>query len=135
MSLPPPAFLQSGASHSPAYGTSTPSGPRNYATASVVPVLVAGVALVAGSLCLVLGDSIGIGLAGYFTAGFATIICLGWDSVSQRKGLTNPNFTSKPHYRTFLRLIVGAGIVVAIVNLVRVALPIAEALSNQGGSQ
>jgi hypothetical protein len=135
MSFSPPAFPQTGNLSGSLNSRAPARGPRQHGSASIIPVVVSAAAFLLGSACLFLGDSIAIGLAGYFAAGFITIICLGWDSVSQRKGLTNPNFNNKPVYRTLLRIIVGAGFAVAILNLVKVAMPIAEALSNKGGSQ
>jgi hypothetical protein len=94
----------------------------------------ASAALLVGIACTVLGDSVWFALGGYVAGGFVTVVCLGWDTSSQRRGLTNPNFTSNPGFSRILRFIVGIGFVVALVNLVRIAFPIAELLTNQGGA-
>ena len=106
----------------------------SYGTASALPVIIAASALVVGAVPLIIPGVIWAAVLGYFFAGFITIMCLGWDSVSQRKGLSNPNFTLKPKFSLALRFIVALGFVIAVLNLIDIAMPIAEFLSNPGAA-
>jgi hypothetical protein len=134
VSLPNPTFMTPNGSSAGARYASAPASYSPEGKASAVPVIVASAALLVGIACTVLGESVWFALGGYVAAGFVTVVCLGWDNSSQRRGLKNPNFIFNPRYSRILQVIVFLGFVVAIVDLVRIAFPIAELLTNQGGA-
>ncbi|GEM_PF-3092904 len=87
---------------------------------------IASVAVGLAALSFTLGQgqsplALAWGLLGYFLAGFAPPLFLGWDSASQRGGMKNPNFSARRGYGTTLRVTVFVGIAAAVFHLITIA--------------
>ena len=111
------------------------SNPRASDRASVLPLLLSSASLSVGlgAAGVILTSTptslLAWGLVGYLTAGFLPPLFLGWDSISQRQGLKNPNFRPRRDYSRLLRFAVFAGIAVAIFHIWTVADVLAVAVS------
>lgn len=117
----------------PPAGSSLPGGKQGRAVASInratpLPMFlaIASVAIGLGALSFAVdqGQSSSVlswGIFGYILAGFAPPLLLGWDSASQRRGMKDPNFSSRRGYGTALRAIVLVGIVAAVFHLITIA--------------
>lgn len=104
--------------------------------ASPLPLLLGIGTVVAGTVLLLPANgaaggtgTVGIGLIGYFLAGFATPLLWGWDAAAQRRGNINPNFQGKRGYSSALRGLALAGIAISVVHLVIVSNVVAEKIS------
>ncbi len=134
MSTPPPPIASPGpASVAPetAWSDTGDAG-----RASRLPLIFGIIAFVVGAaLLLVTWNNVVFGLIGYLLSGFTLTLLVGWDVVAQRKGMKNPNFVMAPKQSTFLRVLVFAGFVVAIIHLYSLATIWAEQLSDLWGLQ
>jgi hypothetical protein len=102
----------------------------------MLPLLLGIGTVLAGALLLIpttgaAGGSgvLGVGLAGYFLAGFATPLLWGWDAAAQRRGYINPNFSGRRGYSSILRILALLGIAISIVHLLFVSTIVAEKIS------
>jgi len=107
---------------------------RNRATPLPMILAFASVALGIIALFVIAGQgessqALGWGLTGYFLAGFAPPLFLGWDSASQRRGFKNPNFSARKGFSSALRMIVLVGILAAVFHLITIADVLALRLS------
>lgn len=129
MSLPPPARA-SGSVPSPTTASITPGQPFVRASslekASALPLVVAAASVALGLGTRLIPPDLWTEILGYVLAGFIPIMCLGWDSVSQRRGLANPNFIPKRAYTLVIRILAGVGIIIAVINLTELAIFLAE---------
>ena len=73
------------------------------------------------------------GLASYLLAAVGTALCVAWDSVSQRKGMKNPNFTPNRLQSRALQIFAILGIAIAVVHIIRISEAAAEYLSELWG--
>lgn len=106
--------------------------------ASPLPLILSIVGISVGAILLFpffRDASYVIGIAGYLLAGFTVIVMVGWDSVSQRAGMKDPNYDARPRWTRILRILVFVGFIVAAVHLISVAITIAELLSEMWGLQ
>lgn len=144
MSAPklPPSNASRGTAARPAKAVNSPgggqkrNGPGGALKASIFPLLLGTGTLVAGAILLIPANAtgigsgaIGVGLIGYFLAGFATPLLWGWDAAAQRRGYINPNFQGKRGYSTVLRVLALLGIAVSIVHLLILSNVVAEKIS------
>jgi|LauGreDrversion4_2_1035121.scaffolds.fasta_scaffold695426_2 hypothetical protein len=106
-----------------------------FAKASKLPLLVSLLILAIGATLLVVlpEDSIALGLAAYFLSALGPTVCLGWDSVSQRKGMKSPGFSGNRTQTRVLQLVAIGGILIATFHMFRVADDIAEVLTELWG--
>jgi hypothetical protein len=102
---------------------------------SPLPMLVSISFLLAGvlSLFLVPADAIGISLVAYLVSALGPAACLGWDSVAQRKGLKSPSFSANRTQTRVLQILSLLGILIAVLNVFKVADIIAEILTELWG--
>jgi hypothetical protein len=123
---------QVGASRS----TTSFSAPKAGSTkASKLPLVVSFVILTVGATLLVVlpEDSIALGLTAYFLSALGPTVCLGWDSVSQRKGMKSPGFAGNRTQTRILQLVAIGGILIATFHMFRVADDIAEIITELWG--
>ena len=73
------------------------------------------------------------GLASYLLAAVGTALCVAWDSVAQRKGMKNPNFTPNQLQSRTLQIFAILGIAIAVVQIIRISEAAAEYLSELWG--
>jgi len=104
--------------------------------ASPLPLVLSIAGICAGAALIFFRDqSYWVGIAGYLLAGFTVIVMVGWDSLSQRAGMKDPNYETRPGWTRALRILVFVGFIVAAVHLTSVALSLAEMLSELWGLQ
>lgn len=131
MSLPPPT-RQNTPSQAP-IGQPRPgismSAHTGGGQASAIPVVIAAISVAFGVIPVFLQENILYEVLGYFFAGFIPIMCLGWDAVAQRRGMADPNFIPNRTFSRILKLLAAAGVVVAVINIINIAKPIAEWMS------
>ncbi|MEN9752061.1 MAG: hypothetical protein RLZZ600_1108 [Actinomycetota bacterium] len=140
MTLPPPppapGIPPSGGIGAPVVTTPRPSssGGSERTSPSRLPLIIAIALLVIGAVLLVFtGGNQLIGIVGYVLDGLALPLLVGWDVVSQRNGMKNRNFISSPRQSLLLRIIMGVGLVVALIHIWSLAFIWAEALSDMWG--
>lgn len=103
--------------------------------ASPIPLVTSiTILLVAASLLFLVdrGDVLS-GLVSYLVAAVGTALCVAWDSVSQRKGMKNPNFTPNRLQSRTLQIFAILGIAIAVVHIIRISEAAAEYLSELWG--
>jgi hypothetical protein len=102
---------------------------------SPFPLLLSISFLLAGVLSLVFApeEALGISLIAYLFAALGPAACLGWDSVSQRKGLKSPSFSANRAQTKILQILSLLGILIAVLNVFKVAEIIAEILTEIWG--
>lgn len=123
-------------------GASSSSVTQNYSgkpqKASIFPVLIA-VIFILISLFLSVTNydksaSLMIFLVGYLCTPLAVGLCLGWDSLNQRKKTKNdPWFIPKPKYSLFLRVLTGLSFLFAFPHIHSIARILSEYLAEMLG--
>lgn len=82
---------------------------------------------------LVPTNAVGISLVAYLVAALGPAACLGWDSVAQRRGLKSPSFSANRTQTRILQILSLLGILIAVLNVFKVADIIAEILTELWG--
>jgi uncharacterized membrane protein len=109
--------------------------PSRQSKASLLPLAASIAILLAASSLLFLVDrgDVFSGFASYLLAAVGTALCVAWDSVSQRKGMKNPNFTPNRLQSRTLQIFAILGIAIAVVHIIRISEAAAEYLSELWG--
>lgn len=91
-------------------------------SASVLPLIV-GFAAIAVSILLytLQSNDPTFNVVAYFLTPILVVLCLGIDTILQRKGLHDPWFSPKPTYSFLLRVIVFISFVVALPHIYKIA--------------
>ncbi len=140
MSTPPPARPSgnpnfAATSQVPKKQSKESSTTKSGATsASILPLISAVVAIAISILIFIMtaGKSASISeyLIGYFLTPIVVAVCMGWDSVDQRKKVKgNPYFKSKPQLTLILRVLTGLSFIVAFPHIHSIAGIIGEKLA------
>lgn len=105
------------------------------AKASPFPLLVSVLVLSSSAVAYLLIDSsqVILGLSAYFLTSVGTALCLAWDSLAQRRGMKNPNFTSNRTQARLLQFLALGGVVIAAAHIFKVSETAAEFLSELWG--
>ena len=103
--------------------------------ASSLPVIISVVILFAAASFIFLTeqDDVITGLLAYVFAAVGTALCVAWDSVAQRRGMKNPNFSPNRLQSRFLQILALLGIGVAVIHIIRISEAAAEYLSELWG--
>lgn len=107
--------------------------------ASLLPLFLA-VALIILSIAVTLiagssGQNISIYLLGYLATPLAVGLCMGWDSIDQRKKTkSNPWFIAKSKYSLILRILTGLSFLVALPHINAIARILSTLLAERFGS-
>ena len=107
--------------------------------ASLLPLFLA-VALIILSIAVTLiagssGQDISIYLLGYLATPLAVGLCMGWDSIDQRKKTkSNPWFIAKSKYSLILRILTGFSFLVALPHINAIARILSTLLAERFGS-
>ena len=112
------------------------SAPKSAAkTASKLPLIVAILIVAIGTALLIIfpEETITFGLISYFVAALGPTACLGWDAVSQRKGMKSPGFSGNRTQTRIMQFLAIGGITIATVHMFRIADDIAEILTELWG--
>lgn len=132
MSLPPPTRQTTPAQVPVNTISSIPiTNPSGGGRASVLPVALAAISIAIGAIPVFLSENILFEVLGYFFAGFIPIMCLGWDAVAQRRGMADPNFIPSRMFSRVLKFLAASGVIIAVINIINIAKPIAEWMSEQ----
>lgn len=109
--------------------------PTRQSKASPIPLATSiAILLASSSLLFFVGrGDVFSGLASYLLAAVGTALCVAWDSVSQRKGMKNPNFTPNRLQSRALQIFAILGISIAVVHIIRISEAAAEYLSELWG--
>lgn len=111
----------------PAVPQPQPSGKAR--SASVLPLVLAFIAMAASVYLVYLNGGIWVSIGGYILTPIIVSVCLGWDNLSQRRGLQDVWFSPKPDFSTFLRLFVVISFLIAIPHIHEISAFIAERLT------
>ena len=107
--------------------------------ASLLPLFLA-VALIILSIAVTLiagssGQNISIYLLGYLATPLAVGLCMGWDSIDQRKKTkSNPWFIAKSRYSLILRILTGISFLIALPHINAIARILSTLLAERFGS-
>lgn len=107
--------------------------------ASLLPLFLA-VALIILSIAVTLiagssGQNISIYLLGYLATPLAVGLCMGWDSIDQRKKTkSNPWFIAKSKYSLILRILTGFSFLAALPHINAIARILSTLLAERFGS-
>ena len=107
--------------------------------ASLLPLFLA-VALLILSIAVILiagpsGQNISIYLLGYLATPLAVGLCMGWDSIDQRKKTkSDPWFIAKSKYSLILRILTGFSFLVALPHINAIARILSTLLAERFGS-
>lgn len=94
-------------------------------------ILSIAVTLIAGST----EQNISIYLLGYLATPLAVGLCMGWDSIDQRKKTkSNPWFIAKSKYSLILRILTGLSFLVALPHINAIARILSTLLAERFGS-
>jgi purine-cytosine permease-like protein len=101
-------------------------------SASVIP-LVIGVISIAVSLWIfnLEPEEIQISLLAYFLTPIVVVLCLGIDTLLQRKGLHDPWFSPKPKYNFILRILVLISFLAALPHIQTIAQFVGEFIAER----
>lgn len=123
MAAPPKATLPS-----------TPSRSRQI-KANPLPVVVSGaiLAISAASVFVIGPSDVLLGAIAYLLTAVGSALCVAWDSLAQRRGMKDPNFTPSRSQQKLLQLLALAGVVLAVFHIIRVVETAAEYLSELWG--
>jgi hypothetical protein len=110
--------------------------PKKSSTASILPLILAALAIVSSVGIYILtrttAHAFVLHLIGYLLTPLAVALCLGWDSISQRvKRGNDPWFSANPTFSVILRILTVASFVISFPHIVAMASDIAEKLSGQ----
>lgn len=107
--------------------------------ASLLPLILA-VTLIILSIFITLmagtsGQNLSIYLLGYLATPLAVGLCMGWDSIDQRKKTkSDPWFIAKPKYSLILRILTGISFLVALPHINAIARILSTLLAERFGS-
>lgn len=107
--------------------------------ASLIPTLVAiALMLVSVFISVIVGSSgqnLSIYVLGYLATPLLVSLCMGWDSIDQRKKTkSDPWFIPKSKYSLFLRILTGLSFVIALPHINAIARILSTFLAEQFGS-
>lgn len=123
-------------------GASSSSATQKYSgkpqKASILPLLIALILILLSSFLSITkydkSASLKIFLIGYFCTPLAVGLCLGWDSLNQRKKTKNdPWFIPKPKYSLLLRVLTGLSFIFAFPHIHSIARILSEYLAEMLG--
>ena len=105
------------------------------AMANPLPLVLSLVILLSSSVAFILFPSseVILGLLAYFLTAVGTALCLAWDSLAQRRGMKNPNFTANRMQAKILQLLALVGVAAAAAHIFKVSETAAEFLSEFWG--
>jgi hypothetical protein len=112
------------------------SAPKSVAkSASKLPLIFSVLIVTLGAALLIIfpDETISFGLVSYFFAALGPTVCLGWDTVSQRKGMKSPGFSGNRTQTRIMQFLAIGGIAIATVHMFRIADDIAEILTELWG--
>ena len=104
--------------------------------ASFLPVIFSIIALLASVGIYIYTRSIAhafaLHLLGYALTPLVVALCMGWDTIAQRKGLgSDPWYEKNPRYSLILRILTAVSFLAAFPHIFAMAVDIAEKLSGQ----
>jgi hypothetical protein len=121
--------------HPPVISSNFSKSSGEHKKASVLPLIVALLTLVASIAIQVFQFQLGNNLwyyIGYLLTPLAITMVLGWDSIAQRSGRRDPWFEAKPIYSKTIRVLVALGFAVAVLHIVAIGIQIGEQVVQSG---
>jgi len=105
------------------------------ARANSLPLVVSLTIILSSLVAFVLFPSseVTFGLLAYFLTAVGTALCLAWDSLAQRRGMKNPNFTANRMQARILQLLALVGVAAAAAHIFKISETAAEFLSELWG--
>lgn len=103
--------------------------------ATKIPLFVS-VALVLSGTALIFildGNNLASSFSAYLLASLGPASCLGWDSVSQRRGMKSANFSPNRGLTKSLQFLAVAGVLVATIHIFKISELLAEILTELFG--
>lgn len=103
--------------------------------ASPLPLIIAAGILALSTVCIFLIEPSDVLLGGvaYLLTAVGTALCVAWDSLAQRRGMKDPNFTPNRSQQKLLQVLALLGVALAVVHVIRVVETAAEYLSELWG--
>lgn len=123
--MPPPPVVNDSVS-------SNPGQPKN---ASVLPLIVLLIAILASAAIAYFIQELGgewWSLVGYALTPLFGVVAVGWDALAQLSGRKNPWFVARPGLSRFVRIAAAISIVVGVVHIWRISEWVARTAIQQG---
>lgn len=107
--------------------------------ASLLPLILAATLIILSILVTILagssGQSLLIYLLGYLATPLAVGLCMGWDSIDQRKKIkSDPWFIAKSKYSLILRILTGISFLAALPHINAIARILSTLIAERFGS-
>ena len=90
-------------------------------------------ALSSASILLIQSSDVLLGVIAYLLTAVGTALCVAWDSLAQRRGMKDPNFTPSRSQQRLLQVLALIGVVLAVIHVIRIVETAAEYLSELWG--
>jgi hypothetical protein len=110
---------------------------KNASKASILPVLISALAFLTSVgiyfYTRTTAHAFTLHLLGYLLTPLTVALCMGLDSIFQRRGLgNNPWYEKDPQFALILRILTGLSFIPAIFHIIPMASDIAEKFAGQG---